>query len=205
MTCTVKSLRSATIATFAVFLTGCGAGVDYSPRVGPQSEPVSSQGGGFVAPLPLGAVPAEDLFVPVAPAPAASSGTLPALARTALADFGQTCLTAAPDVGALRTAGARAGYAMTNAGSNSALGTKQSGITRTGSFQVNVASSFAFECAVTVLLDRGTDVQALQQAFLSQTGGQTRQIGGTAYQFGVEAFAVPNMPLTEVALLMRAN
>ena len=120
-------------------------------------------------------------------------------ASAAIADFRSTCLTATPDTNALVAPASAAGFQVMLQQGNTVLGTAPD---LSSSFQLNVATSYAYECVVT-FLDSGNGAGAVQQALLAAAGGSTRVIGGTTYTVSMETNSSGG--LTERALILRAN
>ncbi|MDA9208230.1 hypothetical protein N9O61_05015 [Octadecabacter sp.] len=129
---------------------------------------------------------------------------------TATQAFIDTCLTHSPDIPALIASGTALGYDMERDGSNSAFGSKfASGLAT--SLQINVASSYAFECAVTETASPDADDAAIRDAFFAAAGQpHTNGVGsivlnGKEYLLTHLVFDGGAFGINEHAFLLQAN
>lgn len=171
---------------------GCSSTAELPVRNAPQAEaPVPS-------PTGVGAGPAQlqEQILAVSDAPVGgitpaklTQDLFPGSAEVkehsrAIALFQKTCATHTPDIPAIVAAGQSAGFDMKRNG-NSAYGSK---VAEGGalSLQINMASSYAYECAVTSIGNQDSDAQTRQAFFnamgIKHRGGQgTINLGGKSY------------------------
>ena len=129
----------------------------------------------------------------------------------AIQNFAQTCMVNSPDVPALVAQGRALGFDMADFGTNAALGTETKGGI-TSSFQINMASSYAFECAVTVvaandLSDKAVRTEFFQTIGLSpdRKGAADVSVNGKTYKVSHIAIDGGAFGFNEHAFLLQGN
>lgn len=219
----MMSIRLSIAAIALAGLTACGTTSDLSVRTSPQSlNPVTgtyerSYAGASVQVVQteIANVSATDVVGGVTPADVADAlfpgASTNSEVSGAVAAFASACLQNSPSVAAIVAEGRRLGFDMNEIGPDAAFGVKESGADYT-SLQINMASSYAFECAVTTLVSQNTSAASVRNAFFAGVGQQptasgstTVTLNGKSYKLSHEALNGGAFGVNEHAFLLQAN
>lgn len=166
----IISFRHIGVLCAVGLLAACGGTENNGVRSGPQA----------VHPSPSALAQGTSASTAAANTPrAAAKAVFPGVTANAdlagpIRAFASTCLTHSPNIPALAKAASAAGFSDVNREGKSIFSANFGGKTPV-SFQVNVASSFAHECAVTVVVDQKNKTNVRETFFnaigLSHTNG----------------------------------
>ena len=129
----------------------------------------------------------------------------------AIATFKSACLNNSPDVTAIMAEGRRRGFDMKELGPNAAWGFIEEGSEYT-SLQINVASSYAYECTITTLASKDVTDSAVRDAFFKEIGLQPPNgkslnvmLNDTIYKLSHESIKNKNIDVREHVFLLQGN